>query len=540
MEEETTRTGSDAVRFLQNRVGRFARVSGTAGIFLAVIWFMTVLAFDRSLTNLSWPAFSFHLFGCGVFLLLALASRRKAPSLIYIQRLEAGGLLFACGAFASAGVFLEPDSRPEEVVRYVLFFIVMARAIYVPSRGRRTLALSVSVETLHLIFTFFFYAHRRFHWSGSGTALDPVADVVVGLVTTIVGWTFVVFLATAASEVIYGLRREIGEARRLGPYTLGRKLGEGGMGEVYEASHAMLRRPTAVKLLLPTKASEEDIRRFEREVQLSARLSHPNTITIYDYGRTRAGVFYYAMELLDGAALDRLIEFEGAISPGRAARILYAVAGALNEAHSLGLIHRDIKPANIMLCRHGGEFDVPKLVDFGLVKSIRKDAANPLRTEADVMLGTPYYMSPEAIRQPQNVDVRSDIYSLGAVAFFLVTGTHVFSGETAFELCERHVHQDPDTVSERLGRAFPADFEKLIGDCLQKNPADRPQSASILRARLRMLGDFDTFDEDDAEDWWHAKASRFLSKRRNDDRGGLLAWADEGLDSRSQAGRIGS
>ena len=533
METEIPRTDSEAVRFLQFRVARFATTSGLAGLLLAAIWICAAFLFDHSIRNLSWPGYALHVCGCLVFLAVAAACQKPSPALSYIHKLESSGLFLACTCFISTGAFLRPDSRPEEIVPYVLFFAVIARSIYVPSRGGRTLALSAAIALIHLLFSAAFYPKKHFSWSGSGLPLSPTAEVVLGAISLTVGWLFAIFLATAASEVIYGLRKEIGEARRLGPYTLGRKIGEGGMGEVYEAGHAMLRRRTAVKLLLPTKASEEDIRRFEREVRLAARLCHPNTITIYDYGRTRAGVFYYAMELLEGASLERLVEFAGRVPPGRAAGILYAVAGALHEAHGLGLIHRDVKPANILLCRHGGGFDVPKLVDFGLVKSIRKGATSPLSTEADVMLGTPYYMSPEAIRNPQTVDARSDLYSLGAVAFFLVTGTHVFNGEKAFEVCERHVHQEPDTISERLDEPFSPDFEKLIGDCLEKSPADRPQSAAILRARLRELADFGTFGEDAAVAWWHERGNAFLTRRATEDRTGLLAWAEEGLASAS-------
>lgn len=531
MDDDSQKRESEAVHLLQSRLARFSRVSGIAGLSLALFWFGIAFAFDRTLENLAWPAFSLHVAGSLVFLGMAVLARRPSRGLSYIHRLETTGLLGACGTFVLSGIYLPADSRPEELVRYVLFFTVIARSIYVPSRGRRTFTLVLIIETIHLTFTYFFYPQRDLHWSGSGERLSPEAQAAVSLLTPAMAWSFVVFLATAASRVIYGLRREIEGARRLGPYTLVRKIGEGGMGEVYEARHAMLRRPTAIKLLLPSKASEEDIRRFEREVQLSARLCHPNTITIYDYGRTRAGVFYYAMELLEGASLEHLVEFEGPVHPGRVARILYGVAGALQEAHGLGLIHRDIKPANILLCRSGGETDVPKLVDFGLVKSVKKASPDSLKTEDDVMLGTPYYMSPEAIRTPALVDGRSDIYSLGAVAFYLATGTHLFTGDTSFEVCERHVHQAPDTVSGRLERPFPADFEKLIADTLEKNPLKRPQSAAILRARLRALSSFGTFDEDDAEDWWHARGASFLARRRQDDRSGLLAWADEGLAS---------
>ena len=209
-------------------------------------------------------------------------------------------------------------------------------------------------------------------------------------------WGFAIITCTVISWVIYGLRAEVREARRLGQYVLEQKLGEGGMGEVYRARHGMMRRPSAIKLLRADRAGEINLRRFEREVQLTARLTHPNTITIFDYGRTHDGVFYYAMELLDGATLQRIVAVDGAQPAGRVVRILTMVCGALTEAHAIGLIHRDIKPANIMLCTQGGERDVVKLLDFGLVKEFEVDRDVEL-TGASALIGTPQYMAPESI-----------------------------------------------------------------------------------------------------------------------------------------------
>ena len=210
-----------------------------------------------------------------------------------------------------------------------------------------------------------------------------------------------IIVCVSISRIIYNLHREIRQAIRLGQYTLDEKLGEGGMGVVYRASHAMMRRPTAVKLLPLEKAGEASLARFEREVQQTARLTHPNTITIYDYGRTPDGVFYYAMELLDGASLQAVVDRDGPQPPGRVLRVLEMVAGGLAEAHDLGLIHRDVKPANIFLCRQGGEFDIAKVLDFGLVKIVEGPRDANL-THDGVVAGTPQYLAPEALTDPED------------------------------------------------------------------------------------------------------------------------------------------
>ncbi len=211
-------------------------------------------------------------------------------------------------------------------------------------------------------------------------------------------WTFTVIVCVVISKVVYGLHQQVHEARKLGQYTLERKLGEGGMGVVYKASHALMRRPTAIKLLPPEKAGETSLVRFEREVQLTARLTHTNTVTIFDYGRTPDGIFYYAMELLEGADLDAVVDLAGPLPPGRVLKVLIEVAGALEEAHGIGLVHRDIKPGNIILCSHGGRHDVAKLVDFGLVKDVSDHKEDVGLTKESTVTGTPLYMPPEALK----------------------------------------------------------------------------------------------------------------------------------------------
>jgi serine/threonine-protein kinase len=274
---------------------------------------------------------------------------------------------------------------------------------------------------------------------------------------------------------------------QLGPYTLEEKIGEGGMGEVYRARHALLRRPTAIKVLA-RDVSEPERTRFEAEVQLTAELRHPNTISVYDYGRAPDGTPYYAMELLDGVTLQQLVERDGPQSPQRVIHILLQMCAALADAHRASLIHRDVKPDNVFLCRQGGLNDVVKLLDFGLVKRIG-GATEAGITKADTIVGTPLYMSPESILAPETVDARSDLYALGAVGYFLLTGTPVFQGKGVVEVCGHHLHTPPERPSARSGRAMPAALERVLMDCLAKDPARRPQSAEELARRLRACSD---------------------------------------------------
>jgi serine/threonine-protein kinase len=274
----------------------------------------------------------------------------------------------------------------------------------------------------------------------------------------------------------------------------------------------MLRRDTAVKLLLPERTGIESLARFEREVRQTARLSHPNTVTIFDYGRTPDGTFYYAMELLDGADLDDIVAVGGPLPAERVVHVLSAVAGALAEAHDIGLIHRDIKPANIVLCRQGGVPDVPKVVDFGLVKQLDASGEAAHRTNANSILGTPHYMSPESIQTPDAIDGRSDLYALGAVGYYLLTGEHVFAGETVVEVCLKHLDVVPIPPSERLGAPVAPLLERVVLDCLAKDAAQRPQTALELLERLRDTGT-PTWDARLARAWWADHATELEARR---------------------------
>lgn len=289
------------------------------------------------------------------------------------------------------------------------------------------------------------------------------------------------------------------EAKQLGQYQLEEQLGEGAMGVVYRGRHAMLRRPTAIKLLNADRVNSTSIESFEREVQITSNLNHPNTIEIYDYGRTPEEIFYYAMEYLDGIDLQHLIDKYGPQSAGRVVFILQQVCGSLYEAHSTGLVHRDIKPANIMINRRGGEGDVVKVLDFGLVKARSEKIGE---NENESMAGTPLYMSPESIQLPNSVDACSDIYAVGAVGYFLLTGTPVFEADTLAKLCQLHISEPPQPPSQRLGHAVDAELENVIFKCLEKDRSKRPQTARDLAKLLKNCPSAADWSLDKADAWW--------------------------------------
>jgi serine/threonine protein kinase len=289
------------------------------------------------------------------------------------------------------------------------------------------------------------------------------------------------------------------EAKQLGQYRLEAKLGAGAMGVVYKGHHAMLRRPTAIKMLNVDRVNETSIQRFEREVQITCKLNSPNTVAIYDYGRTPEGVFYYAMEYLDGIDLQQLVEKYGPQSEGRVIEILQQICASLHEAHSLGLVHRDIKPANIMLNRRGGQADVIKVLDFGLVKAIHDEQQT---RQSGGLAGTPLYMSPEAIRTPELVDSRSDLYAVGAVGYFLLTGKPVFNATSLVDLCQQQLAAVPDSPSQRLGQPVTPELESALLACLEKSCAKRPQTARDLSLLLERAHTAQRWTSEDAEDWW--------------------------------------
>jgi serine/threonine protein kinase len=346
-----------------------------------------------------------------------------------------------------------------------------------------------------------------------GIAVEGGVDDAFGILSVLrnASWVLLGLLALAAGAGAVIARRNIVLQRKvraaeravkqLGQYSLVKKIGEGGMGEVYYARHAMLRRPCAIKLLRPDKTSEQTIARFEREVQETSRLTHPNTIQIYDYGRTPGGTFYYVMEYLVGVSLDEFVETEGPLPEGRVIYILQQICASLNEAHALGLVHRDIKPANIALCTAGAAYDVVKVLDFGLVMD-RDAGTSQDGTVSGTITGTPAYLSPEAIKDPASVDARSDLYAVGAVGYFLLTGQQVFEGENVLELINKQLKEKPRPPSERLERPVHHDLELALLACLEKTPAKRPKDANALARELEWCHASANWNRDKARHWW--------------------------------------
>jgi serine/threonine-protein kinase len=303
---------------------------------------------------------------------------------------------------------------------------------------------------------------------------------------------------------------DVARATELGPYKLEERLGRGGMGEVWRANHRLLARPAAVKLIRPrvledadSDAAEITLKRFEREAQVTANLTSPYTIELFDFGVTDEGVLYYVMELLEGLDLETLVRNHGPMPPPRVIHVLRQACESLAEAHRTGLIHRDIKPANLVLCHLGIRDDFTKVLDFGLV-ALRMDRAAEMTqlSTTDAIRGTPHFLAPEIARNEKSADGRADLYCLGCVAFWLLTGKPVFERDGPVQVILAHLNDMPPSVEDIAEQFVPAPLSKLIMECLQKDPADRPPSAEALERRLAEIAERHPWTQDEAKEWW--------------------------------------
>jgi serine/threonine-protein kinase len=329
-------------------------------------------------------------------------------------------------------------------------------------------------------------------------AVMTVVDVLQHVLVMAVAAVAAVF----GAQLINSLRREAFEARQFGQYRLISLLGAGGMGEVYLAEHCMLKRPCAVKLIRPERAGDSQVlARFEREVRMTARLSHWNTVEIFDYGRTDDGTFFYVMEYLPGLNLEEMLDRHSPLPAERVVHLLRQACQGLREAHSIGLIHRDIKPGNLFAAQRGGVYDVVKVLDFGLVKPAAEFRSERL-TQDGAISGTPLFMSPEQASGAGDVDARSDIYSLGAVAYALLSGRPPFERQSPMEVLIAHARDEVTPLSQLRGDV-PADLEAIVLRCLAKRPDDRYQDTDSLEEALSLCESADQWTQSRAARWWH-------------------------------------
>jgi serine/threonine-protein kinase len=333
-------------------------------------------------------------------------------------------------------------------------------------------------------------------------------------------YVMVTLMAYAGSRAVHRLAAEVGRARELGSYRLVERLGVGGMGEVWRAKHRLLARPAAIKVISPDKMGdigserrETILARFEREAQATAAMRCPHTVELYDFGRTDDGAFYYVMELLDGLDGQTLVDTHGPLPAERVAYLLRQVCHSLGEAHDQALIHRDIKPANVFVCRYGREVDWVKVLDFGLVKG-SPDPERDVRLTGDGYVGgTPGFMAPEQVLGDHSVDGRTDLYAVGCLAYWLLTGRDVFEGPNPMAVMMQHVQATPEPPSRRAELPLPPELDAVVLACLEKDPDRRPATADDLSARLAAVPLANAWTPERARLWWsrHSPAPRRAS-----------------------------
>ena len=429
----------------------------------------------------------------------ALAIRGRLPA----DRLQDLGLFYM--VLATIGIevgllWVTPDVPIEHLgLSWTIVWLAIFPLV-VPSTPGKTLVAAAISASLRPLFILVLVARGR--------EMPPLAMWIMVSFPQVIG----VFLALVGSRIVYELARDVSRARLMGSYRLLEPLGKGGMGEVWRAEHGLLARPAAVKLIRPEALGQAEpearrnlLKRFEREARATAVLSSPHTVQIYDYGVTSDSTFYYVMELLHGLDSEQLVERFGPVSPARAVFLLRQVCDSLAEAHAQGLVHRDIKPANIYLCRRGMVHDYVKVLDFGLVKAASGSGRAETRiTQQHVATGTPAFMAPEVAMAEDTVDARADLYAVGCLAFWLLTGRLVFSGDNAMQMMFAHAKQQPPAPSKHSEQRIGPELDQLVLQCLAKDPAARPQTAEELRRMLEALPLGDTWDRDSAARWWRS------------------------------------
>ncbi len=379
----------------------------------------------------------------------------------------------------------------------ILALLLCGAAAMVPWSVSYQLALGL-VAVLGFPLSRLAAAHLDLRGAGGPVGEIDYADLAVATV----GVAVVAAIAVAITSTVYRLLRRVHVAERIGGYHLQQALGQGGMGTVYLAEHARMCRPSAVKVLEVSPSLDPTaVRRFEREIRLASSLSHPNTIAIHDYGRAEPDVFFYAMEHLVGLDLRSLVERFGPVLPSRATHILIQVCGSLAEAHRKEIVHRDLKPSNVFLTERGDIYDFVKVLDFGLAKEVHTGESRVI-TRTGTVLGTPHYLAPEAAFGAHNFEKRSDLYSLGCVAYWMMAGRTLFEGKTAVDVLAAHVRKEPIALSEVSEFTLPAPLEAAVMRCLAKKPEERYESVDELQRILSSVSFDEPWSPRRAEEWW--------------------------------------
>jgi len=508
---------SGGVSFVRERLALYSKTLFllSFGFYLFLLAGMTLIAGASFFDVVLGPVAMGHLCASSTMLVLWLTASRSSTSSLTLGAFDAFSII-AAGSCLAVMTWNDEGQILQSLMAITV--TVITRAILVPSQPRRTMLLS-AMAFIPTIIVCIARHHPTNLLPGFTAGYQKLHMTLNTVLWSVLGTT----LATVTSRVTYGLRRQVAEVTELGQYVLEEKIGSGGMGEVWRAHHRLLIRPAAIKLIrqeaLVSTSSDPELlmRRFEREARATAALKSPHTVQLYDFGATDDGVLYYVMELLDGLDLDTLVKRDGPLPAERAIHILRQVCSSLADAHMNGLVHRDIKPANIVVNRVGTTFDFVKVLDFGLVRLDRahgdldrtRDGMDTMKlTTTNSTSGTPGFMAPEVVLGVADIDHRVDLYSLGCVAYWLLTAKLVFEGESVMQVMVDHARTPAPRPSLRVELPIPAPLEDIVMECLEKDPSRRPSSASVLEARLGMIPLTTPWTAERAQRWWTARQPR--------------------------------